>query len=199
MVVWPGDSNVEIKRTMDLENGDITTVSTLSMGAHTGTHMDAPLHFLAGGQSLDELPFDAVIGPARVLPISNSRCIALDELQAHDLRPGERILFRTSNSDRCWRSDSFVEEFAYVSADAARYLVERGIRTVGIDYLSVGGYEVDMEETHRILLEAGVWIIEGLDLSHVEPGDYELFCLPLKIAGGEGAPARAVLRRSTSV
>jgi len=195
MVTWPGDPVVKIDRSLMIENGDVVNQTDLAMSAHTGTHMDAPLHFLADGASLGELPIDAVVGPARVIRIEDPNAIGVDELRSHDIRPGERILFRTRNSDRCWQSGSFVEDFVYISLDAARYIAERCVQTVGIDYLSVGGFERDLEETHLALLGAGIWVIEGLDLSGVEPGDYELICLPLKLAGGDGAPARAVLRQ----
>jgi hypothetical protein len=109
---------------------------------------------------------------------------------------GERLLFKTHNSGRCWDTDAFVEDFVYISAAGARYLAERRVRLVGVDYLSVGGFRADGVETHRALLEAGIWIIEGLDLRRVRPGGVQLLCLPLKILGGDGAPARALVRRS---
>ena len=141
------------------------------------------------------MPLEAAIGPARVIPISDRESIKVEELAGHDIQPGERILFKTYNSEHCWDTDSFVEDFVYLSAPAARYLVERGVRLVGIDYLSVGGFQADGEETHQALLKAGIWIIEGLDLKQVRPGRVELVCLPLKIAGGDGAPARALVRQ----
>jgi arylformamidase len=195
IAVWPGDPVVRIHRSLTIEGGDVVNQTDLAMSAHTGTHMDAPVHFIADGMSLDELPFDAVIGPARVIGIEDPGVITVDELQQHEIGTGERILFRTVNSERCWKREGFVEDFVYIAADAARLLAERRIRAVGIDYLSVGGFFNDMEETHKALLGAGIWIIEGLDLSAVEPGEYELICLPIKIAAGDGAPARAVLRR----
>lgn len=194
MVHWPDNPPVVVERTMDLEKGDACTVSRLSMGAHTGTHMDAPSHFVAGGPSLDALPFDAVVGRARVVAIRSPRAVTVEELRRHAIRRGERILFRTRNSGRCWGTDAFVEDFVYVTADAARYLAERGVRLVGIDYLSVGGYVHDGRETHEALLGAGIWVVEGLDLSRVQPGPVDFVCLPLRLGGGEGAPARAIVR-----
>jgi arylformamidase len=194
MVHWPGDPGVIIERTKDLSQGDAANVSKLELGAHTGTHMDAPRHFLPDGAGLDELPLDATIGPARVIRIEHPQAILPAELEAHRLRAGERVLFLTRNSERCWKSNRFVEDFVYVSAAAAQFLVERRVRTVGIDYLSVGGYVHDGVETHRILLGAGIWLIEGLNLSAVKPGAYDLVCLPLRVAGADGAPARAILR-----
>ncbi len=195
MVSWPGDPPIRFSHALSIERGDPCTVSQLELGAHTGTHMDAPVHFVRGGTGIDDMPVDTAIGPARVIPISDRESIKVEELAGHDIQPGERILFKTYNSECCWDTDSFVEDFVYLSAPAAEYLVERGVRLVGIDYLSVGGFQADGEETHQALLNAGIWIIEGLDLKHVLPGRVELVCLPLRIAGGDGAPARALVRQ----
>jgi arylformamidase len=194
MVHWPDDPPVRIELTSDIERGDVANVSRIDMGSHTGTHMDAPLHFVRGGKGLDEMPLDATIGRARVIEIHDPESVKPNELRLHGISRGERILFKTQNSARAWQKDAFVEDFVYVSQEAARYLAGCKIQTVGIDYLSVGGFFRDGVETHQALLEAGVWIIEGLDLSQVEPGEYELICLPLKIEGSDGAPARAILR-----
>jgi arylformamidase len=194
MVHWPDNPAVRIERMQDLSRGDAANVSKLEMGAHTGTHMDAPRHFFADGAGLDEMPLDAAIGPARVIRIAHPQAILPAELEGHDLQAGERVLFRTRNSDRCWNTDQFVEDFVYISAAAAQFLVDKQVRTVGIDYISVGGYVYDGVETHQILLGAGLWLIEGLNLAAVEPGAYELVCLPLRVAGADGAPARAILR-----
>lgn len=195
MVHWPGDPPVSIIRTSDLAKGDPATVSRLSMGSHTGTHMDAPLHFIRIGRSLDEMPLAATIGPARVIEIRDREFIKPEELRRHRLRRGERILFKTRNSARCWRADSFIKDFVALSLAAARFLANRRVRVVGVDYLSVGSYrEGNGELVHRTLLKAGIWIIEGLDLSKVRAGNYQLICLPLKLLHGDGAPARAILR-----
>ena len=194
MVHWPDNPPVKIERLKDMNRGAVCNVSVMSLGAHTGTHMDAPLHFLKNGKSLDKLPLEATIGPARVVEIKDREMVRPDELRAHNLRRGERILFKTRNSSRCWKTDAFIEDFVYISREAAQYLVDRGIRTIGVDYLSVGGFHRDGLETHRILLGAEVWIIEGINLSKVKPGNYELVCLPLKVLGSDGAPARALLR-----
>ena len=194
MVHWPGDPPARISHALDMERGDPCTVSLLEMGAHTGTHMDAPAHFVRGGMGIDEMPLDAAIGSARVIAIRDRRSIKPDELERYAIRRGERVLFKTHNSAHCWDTDSFVEEFVYLSAKAAQYLVERQVRLVGVDYLSVGGFREDGVETHQALLNAGVWIIEGLNLKRVPPGRVQLVCLPLKIAGGDGAPARAIVR-----
>ncbi len=195
MAHWPDNPPVQIEYMLHMSRGDICNVSTLSLGSHTGTHMDGPFHFLPEGKGLHEMPFDAAIGRARVLEISDPESIKPDELRLHKIRQGERLLFKTLNSSRCWQTDTFIEDFVYISQEAARYLASIGVKTVGIDYLSVGGYTKDGVETHRALLEADIWIIEGLDLSPVEPGTYELICLPVKIDGSDGAPARAILRK----
>ena len=194
MVSWPGDPPARISHDKEMERGDPCTVSLLEMGAHTGTHMDAPAHFVLGGIGIGEVPLDAAVGAARVIPIHDRESIKPGELERHAIRRGERILFKTRNSERCWDTDSFVEDFVYISAAAARYLAERRVRLVGMDYLSVGGFRADGVETHQALLMAGIWLIEGLNLKLVEPGRVQLICLPLKIAGGDGAPARAILR-----
>jgi arylformamidase len=194
MVHWPDNPPVRIERALNIERGDAANVSEISMGAHTGTHMDGPLHFLREGKGLDEMPLTATIGRSRVIETRDPESIKPEELHSYELQRDERILFKTQNSARRWSSEDFIEDFVYVSQEAARYLAGREIQTVGVDYLSVGGYRKDGVETHRALLEAGIWVIEGLDLSEVEPGEYELICLPVKIERSDGAPARAILR-----
>ena len=195
MVHWPSDPAVEVTQPRSLDRGDSCTMSFLRMGVHSGTHMDAPAHFVRGGKTIDQLQLDAVIGPARVIDIRSSVCIERSELKGHRIRRGERILFRTRNSRRGWRGDKFVEDFVYISPGAAEWLAERQVRTVGVDYLSVGAFEKDGRETHLALLGAGIWVIEGLNLSKVRPGPVDLICLPLKLEGAEGAPARVVVRQ----
>ena len=194
---WPDDPPVIIERVMDIGRGDECNVSHVAMGVHTGTHMDAPVHFVHGARGLDEMPLAATIGEARVVEIADPHEITADELRTHGLRAGERVLFRTANSARCWQTDVFVEDFVYISEPAARHLAEVGVQTVGVDYLSVGGYHADGATIHRILLDAGIWIIEGLDLSGVGPGRYELICLPVRMHAADGAPARAIVRPLT--
>ncbi len=195
MTHWPDNPPVQIARMLDMERGDVCNVSTLSMGSHTGTHMDAPVHFVRGGKGIDDMPLEATIGPARIIEIHDPESIKPDELRSQAIQRGERVLFKTRNSARCWHTDNFIEDFVYISQEAARYLAGLGVQTVGVDYLSVGGYTKDGPETHRALLEAGIWIIEGLNLAQVSAGRYDLICLPLKIAHSDGAPARAILRK----
>jgi arylformamidase len=194
MVHWPGDPGVKIERVRDAEKGDRNTLSELCMGAHTGTHMDAPLHFIRGGAGIDQLPLDIAMGQARVIEIDDGESIKLEELQKHEIGRGERILLKTSNSSYAWQRSGFVEDFVYISLEAARSLVESGVSLIGVDYLSVGGYKREGSEVHKTLLEAGIWLIEGLDLSKASAGQYELVCLPLRIVDGDGAPARAIIR-----
>jgi arylformamidase len=194
MLHWPDNPPVSLRRVMAIERGDGANVSALSLGVHTGTHVDAPVHFLPTGRDVRSLDLTTAIGPARVVAISDPVAVKREELEAARPQPGERLLLKTVNSSRRWYEEAFREEFVYVSADAARYLVECGVALVGVDYLSVGGFRVDGEATHHALLEAGVLVVEGLDLVDVEPGRYELLCLPLPLAGSDGAPARAVLR-----
>jgi arylformamidase len=191
---WPDNPPIVLQRVMELSRGDGCNLSHLAMGVHSGTHMDAPVHFLHGAPGLDEMPLTATMGEARVVEIDNPTEITAAELRKHELRSGERVLFRTLNSPRCWQTSTFVEDFVYISEEAATYLAQTRVRAVGVDYLSVGGYQADGPAIHRILLEAGIWIIEGLDLSAVSGGRYEMICLPVKLHGSDGAPARAILR-----
>jgi len=194
MVRWPSNPPVSIKRVQDMDHGGHSNVSLLSFGSHTGTHVDAPIHFLNRLPGVDKMPPDATVGPARVVAIEDPNVIDVPELEKARPERGERLLFKTRNSPRCWKEPRFVEDFVYLTTEGGRYLVDRGVRTVGVDYLSVGGYKKNGGELHRLLLEAGVWVIEGLDLTAAAPGAYELLCLPLKIVDGDGAPARALLR-----
>jgi arylformamidase len=194
MVGWPGDPAVEFERSLDMARGDLVNVTAMKIGSHTGTHIDAPAHFIASGPGIDELPLSTAIGRAMVIEIEDTDMVTPGELVMHEIQVGERVLFKTRNSSRCRQSDSFIEDYVSLSAEAAKYLVDCGVRMVGIDYLSVDGFKNDGLEIHRLLLEAGIWIIEGLDLSQVKQGAYLLVCLPLRIAGGDGAPARVILK-----
>ena len=191
---WPDNPPIVLERAMDISRGDVCNVSHLAMGVHTGTHMDGPVHFVHGAPGLDEMPLTATMGEARVIEIADPHEVTVDELLPHDVQAGERVLFRTANSTRCWQLDTFVEDFVYISEGAADLLATAGVQTVGVDYLSVGGYHADGPKIHRTLLDAGIWIIEGLDLSQVPAGRYELICLPVKLHESDGAPARALVR-----
>ncbi|MDP2274322.1 MAG: cyclase family protein [Archangium sp.] len=199
MAAWPGNPPVVLERTLDLARGDDANVSSLSLGVHSGTHMDAPVHFAPNAAGIDAMPLDVTIGPARVVVIEDPSVVTEAELLRCQLQRGERVLLKTRNSARLWKTDTFIEDFVFLSLAAAQLLARTGVRCVGIDALSVAGYEHDhAHSTHRALLDAGVWIIEGLDLSGVEAGRYDLVCLPLRLEGADGAPARAAVRRRTS-
>ncbi len=194
--VWTGDPPVRLTQPSHLERGDICTITRLDISAHTGTHLDAPAHFIRGGATVESLALDALIGPALVVDARGQGHVTAGVLETLAIPPGvQRLLLRTDNSDFWQRSETaFVEQFTAIAADGAQWLVDHGIRLVGIDYLSVGSFD-DGVPTHQILLGAGVVAVEGLDLSAIEPGEYQLVCLPIKIGGADGAPCRAVLIR----
>jgi arylformamidase len=189
MVHWPTDPPVRLSLHDSIERGDPANVTELHCSAHLGTHMDAPVHFIPDGAGIEALSLDAMIGPARVLQIEDPKLVRGDELAGHGLAAGERVLLRTRNSESRWWEEDFHEDFVGVAPDAARLIAEAGVALVGVDYISVGD-----AETHRELLGAGVVVVEGLDLTQTQPGEYELICLPAKLAGADGAPVRALLR-----
>jgi arylformamidase len=197
LLPWPGDAPFELKRVSDLARGDACTFSTLSMSAHAGTHVDAPLHFIKGGRSVDALPLDATIGPARVILIRNPRAITTEEIRSHGIRAGERLLFKTRNSAQR-QPGVFFDNYVGIAPDAADYLAGRRVRAIGIDGPSIAPPGRHMAQVHRVLLRAGIWIIEWLDLRRVSAGRCHFVCLPLRIVDGDGAPARAILRQSKS-
>lgn len=199
MIVWPEDPPVQVRQTSSLEKGDPAAVTRLELGTHTGTHVDAPSHYLKGSATVDSIPGEALIGPARVVRVGSRYGITPEELEAAapSLEPGTRLLLRTANSDRPWADEPFRKDAVHLGVAAARWLAERKLRLVGIDYLSVGGFAEEEQgaEVHKLLLSSGAWILEGIHLGAVTEGAWELACLPLRIAGGDGAPARAMLRR----
>jgi arylformamidase len=193
--VWPGDPPIELETIASMELGRDANVSHLRTGVHIGTHVDAPHHFLNDGRTVEKLPLEVLIGPTRVVRVPDEvDVITAEVLQAADIPEGSaRLLFRTRNSE-LWRTGEplFQEDFVAIAADGAEWLVAHGARLVGVDYLSVAPFRESVP-THRILLSAGVVAVEGLDLHAVPPGEYALYCLPLKLVGSEGAPARAIL------
>jgi arylformamidase len=195
MVHWPDNPPIVVEKTMDMAHGAAANVSKIALGVHTATHMDAPCHFEPEAAAIDQLPFEAGVGPARVIAIRDPARITVAELEPHGIGAGERILFKTANSPRAWRSAKFVEDAVHLTVEAARWLAARQVRTIGIDYLSVGGFAANNgAAVHQSLLAAGVAIIEGLDLGDVPAGPCDLICLPIKLVGGDGAPARAFVR-----
>lgn len=194
LVVYPGDPHFKInRRTKANEHDQKYNLSRYSFSSHAGTHVDPPFHLIEDGITVDKLPLELLMGRARVVEVTAP---VIDEavLTEFDFTSDNRVLFKTRNS-YLWSQKSFVKEYVYITPAAARVLVNGGIKVVGIDYLSVDKFEAE-PETHMTLLSAGAVIIEGLDLREVEPGDYELICLPLKVKDGDGAPARVVLRQN---
>ncbi len=195
MPVWPGDDPVVLRRRAKIEEGAHANVSFMSLSAHTGTHVDAPYHFIADGSKVHEMPLDVLIGPALVVEVPEAvSVIDADQIASMNLRPGTtRILFKTRNS-RFWnlKEEVFQTQFVGIDQGAAQMLVELGVKLVGIDYLSIAPYK-NSKPTHDVLLGAKMVIIEGLDLREVNGGAYTLYCLPLKLQATDGAPARVIL------
>ena len=197
--VWPGDPGVSMELASSLARGDNANVTIIEMGVHTGTHIDAPCHFESDGKAVDELPIDILIGPCRVIEMLDVKeTIGPSALEKIDLDGAVRILLKTRNS-RWWEcgETEFQRKFVHLCEEGAKYLVEQGVKLVGIDYLSVEGFESVGNATHHILLKNQVVIIEGLNLSAVSAGEYELIALPLKLKGADGSPARVILREET--
>ena len=195
---YPGDPRIEISSWLTLEKGDNANVSLMKFGLHSGTHVDAPAHFIKGGAKVDSLPLGSLLGEAEVVAVPEDvQVIDRSFVVANCARQSQRIIFKTSNS-AFWNNqhEGFREDYVYIDPEAADWLVETGIKLVGIDYLSVEQFKSTSFQTHHAFLSNGVVILEGLDLREVPGGVYELICLPLKIAGGsgDGAPARVVLR-----
>ena len=195
--VYEGDAPMRFEFLKQMRNGDVLTLSAYSLGAHSGTHVDAPMHFVANGASIDQVPLDRLIGPARVIDIPDDvQRIDATELGRHDWRGAQRILFRTRSSIHHWMtSPAFHRDFAYIAPDAAQLLADANVQLVGIDYLSAEQFGAAAPRAHQILLGKGIPIVEGLSLVDITAGDYDLIVLPMKVGGHEGAPARAVLRR----
>lgn len=190
--IWPGDDGITLNRIQNIESGDACNLSTLNMGVHTSTHVDAPLHFIAGGVDVASVSLDKFIGFAKVFNLCVTKCIKASDLVELDINPGDIVLFKTGNSSLEMTS-AFNKEFIYLDEGAAKLLVDKKIATVGIDYLSVENFHSQNAATHKMLLNNGIGIIEGLRLNAAQEGEYFLSCVPLRIEGAEGSPARAVL------
>jgi arylformamidase len=185
-----------VQRFFDVDKGDKVTMSRIEMISHDGTHIDAPLHFIRGGMTIDEMPVEVGVGPARVIEIKDEKEITADELEPYDIKAGERILFKTKNSPRVYSVRQYTGDYVAVSLEAAKYLAEKKVRLVGLDYLTIANI-VPLEnvgEVHTTLLENGVFILEAINLNGVEPGNYDLICLPLRIEKGDAGPCRAIIR-----
>jgi arylformamidase len=194
MAVWPSDPPARLERSRHTgrDGAHDIRITSIRCGSHTGTHLDAPSHMM-DGPTLSEIPLEDLIGPTRVLALPGRRAIDRSDLERMEWAGVERVLFKTDNSGH-WGDLGFHEDFVYLEPDGARFLVERRIRLVGIDYLSIDAYESVDHASHLVLLAASVVILEGIDLSSVPEGDYELIALPMKLDRTDGAPVRAVLR-----
>jgi arylformamidase len=199
----PGPENPpsSVYRFFDVEKGDKVTMSRIEMVSHDGTHIDAPLHFIPGGLTIDAMPIETTVGPCRVIEIKDEKDITVAELEPCGIRAGERILFKTRNSPRVYTVRQYTGEYVAITPEAARYLVARKIRLVGLDYLTIGHLQPpeSINEVHRAFLSNGIFVLEALNLAGVAPGDYDLVCLPLRIEKGDAGPCRAVIRSRKKV
>jgi arylformamidase len=186
----------KVARFFDVDKGDRATMSRIEMISHDGTHIDAPLHFIPGGMTIDEMPVETTVGPARVIEIKDEKSVTVKELEPYNIQPGERLLFKTKNSPRVYATRQYMGAFVAVSLEAARYLVEKKVRLVGIDYLTIASIETleNLRAVHKTLLSNGIFILEAINLDGVRPGNYELVCLPLRLEKGDAGPCRAVLK-----
>jgi len=192
-LVYPGNPEIDISLQQAIAKGAGANVSAIRFGSHTGTHADAARHFFDDGQTVEKIPLERLIGRAVLIKFPDDlRSIGANDLRAHDLKGQKRVLIGTRNSALLSQKE-FVPDFTYLAPDGAQYLVDQGIELVGVDYLSIEQFHSGHHRTHRTLLERSVVIIEGLDLSAPPAGEYEFICLPLRIEGCDGAPARAVL------
>jgi arylformamidase len=194
--VWPGSPEIMFSRSSSIDDGDVANDTTIHFSVHTGTHIDAPSHFLPHGKTVDQIPLELLVGKTYIVEVSaNVSDITPNVLESLSIPQGiKRLLLKTRNS-QFWQSNvkEFQTDFAALTLDAAQWVVERGIQLIGIDYLSIQRF-YDGPETHQILLSSEIVIIEGLDLNGVSSGYYDLICLPLKLRGLEGSPARVILR-----
>lgn len=198
MPTWPNETEFSCESRVREEQGDVVVNSTVRADVHAGTHVDAPAHFLARGMTVDQLGLDTFVGPCRVVDMRHVDVMDVRNLEAAGLDDLEvRILFKTRNSGQLMPGEPFRDDYVALTPEAATWLARRELRLVGTDYLSIERFGGD-HETHRVLLRNGVVILEGLDLSNVEPGHYRLFCFPLRYAGMEAAPVRAILQREGS-
>jgi arylformamidase len=192
---YPGNTPYSLEPIKRIARGDSSNVSTLHMSAHSGTHVDAPRHFFDGAPGVEGLPLEMLCGRARVIELTTRKAITAEDLAPHDLSEDVRVLIKTHNS-RLWGSPEFQRDFIGVAESGAKYLVEHGIKVVGVDYVSVEAFKAPGAPAHHVLLGGGTIVIEGLNLRDIDPGVYELLCLPLLAVGSDGGPARVVLRRS---
>ncbi|AZT91090.1 cyclase family protein [Caldicellulosiruptor changbaiensis] len=191
-ISFPGDPKVEVKRVFDITKGDIATVSKLSLSSHTATHIDAPAHFIKGGLTVDKIPLEHLMGKVKIFEVPEEDKITRSFLEKKHIEREKAIFFKTKNSQYL-NSSKFYEKYTSLSLDAAEYLIEKGVKVVGIDYLSIEEFGSEDYSVHKSLLSSGIIIIEGLSLLNVSEGEYEFIALPLRVKGCDGAPARVVL------
>jgi arylformamidase len=193
--VYPGDTPYYRRVDSAIAGGADYNLSTLIMSAHAGTHLDVSAHYIEGGMTIDNLPFNRFILPARVIEVSGSRSIKPAVLEREDLKEGCAVLFKTDNSHSGLSSSGeFSRTYVYLTDEAAEVCIDKEVSLVGIDYISIEGYEGE-SRVHRRLLENDILILEGTNLESVPPGGYTMICLPLKVKGGEASPVRAILLR----
>jgi len=194
MPVWPSDPPLKLMPQGHLSRDKTHTVQVtrIEMGSHTGTHIDAPFHFIEAGRRLEQIPLIELVGPAMVVEITGVPSIQRKHLEPLNWTNVHRVLFKTDNSSH-WKDGAFYEKFVYLEPDAAEFLVQQGVRLVGIDYLSIDPYKSEKHPTHFVLLSRNIIIIEGLNLSQIAPGAYQMVALPLNLQSGDGAPARVIL------
>ncbi len=192
MLIYPGDREIRIARIMSLDRGDPYNLTELDLSAHSGTHLDAPCHFLQGGEEIDEIALEHFVGTCRVLDLRGTRSIGEDELKGRGIKKGERLLLKTDNSSYLEEAQ-FNEDHVYLHHSGARYLKESGIMLLGFDYVSIENYHAEKPLAHLELLAAGIPVLEGVDLTLVEEGSYFLIALPLRLEGAEASPVRAIL------
>lgn len=197
-LIYPGNPEILIEAQQAISKGAGANVSRISFGSHTGTHVDAAKHFFDDGQTVDDIPLERLAGPAILIAVdAGSPSVTAEELRRHDIGSHTRVLIRTRNSSLL-SDPEFHRDYVFLAPDGAEYLVEKGVALVGVDYLSIEQFRSGHHRTHRTLLEQNVVIVEGLDLSAPPPGEYDFYCLPLKLEGLDGAPARAILISRTN-
>ena len=197
MPFFPTDpQGPSVTRIFDRTKGDPVTMSQININSHNGTHIDSPFHFMADGTTIDMMPLDTAIGPARVIEIKDPVSIKIEEVEPYDINEGERILFKTRNSSYAYKTTDFVDDYVYCTNEVAYFLKDRKIRLVGVDYITIGNQK-DLENiktVHETLLGNGIYIMEMLNLDGVKPGNYEMICLPLRMEKGDAGPCRAIIR-----
>jgi arylformamidase len=189
--------NPQVYRFFDVDKGDKVTMSRIEMTSHDGTHIDSPLHFIPGGMTIDAMPYDTTIGPCRVIEIKDEKEVTVKELEPYKITAGERILFKTKNSPQVWKQRQFLGKAVAISLEAAKYLVSKKIRLVGIDFISIAAADPpeNVNDVHKAFLSNGIFILEALNLDGIKPGNYDLICLPIRIEKGDAGPCRVLLRK----